>query len=127
MRRIKLPDVAFSHMTPEVDTNGKPIIQLNSAAKELGDCVAVPAEGQSSFSLDDIERRLPLLRKLRKADENKSRTLLLEDSEYDLLMEIFAPLRWVAVTDTPLLVRDALANAEVVDIEAVTSPDPPAA
>ena len=110
MKKLLIPDITFTAL----DASGKP--QGVSAAQQLLQLASAPSEQGKTFTIDEIRQRLPLVEKLAAAVADDAKELLLEDSEYAILLEAVRTSTWTGVSRAALALVEAVEAAETVEV-----------
>lgn len=111
MRKLVIPDVGFMAL----DEKNTP--QRVEAAQQLVQLVSVPSQQGEAFTIDDIRKRLPLVDKLAAAAEDGSDEVLLEDSEYDVLLQAVKASTWTGISRAALELVEAVESAETTGVK----------
>lgn len=111
MRRLVFPNVAFTRLERVGDED---VIVPVTDAEQLEQIVTFPP-AEVSLNLDQIRKRVPLADKLHKAA--KSKNVLLEEEEWELLQVAFGQASWRAASASVIALADAVAGAESVEVK----------
>ncbi len=111
MRKLCIPDISFSALGEKGE------VQRVSAAQQLLQLASVPSEPGKTFTIDEIRQRLPLVDKLAAAVADDDKEMLLEDSEYAILLEAIKTSTWTGVSRAALSLVEAVEAAESVEVE----------
>ena len=111
MRKLLIPDLEFTAM------GERGIPQRVSAAQQLLQLASVPSKQGETFTIDEIRQRLPLVEKLAAVVEAKGNEVLLEDSEYAILLQAVGASTWMGVSRTALDLVEAVEKAETVEVK----------
>ena len=111
MRKLLIPDISFNAL------NERNVPQKVSAAQQLLLLASVPSQQGETFTINDIRQRLPLVDKLAAVAENGSDEVLLEDSEYDTLLQAVNASTWMGVSRTALELVEAVEKAETIEVK----------
>jgi hypothetical protein len=111
MRKLSFPAVSFAAQ----DEEGA--IHTVSAAQQLHQLASVPSDRNRPLTIEDIRHRLPLVEKLSSAAKNESREVLLEEEEYNTLLQAVKSSTWMNVSHAVLELVEAVEKAETVKVE----------